>query len=197
MAGHRRGAADGRTHGKERWAAESCRAGRGGWDESRWEGGWLAAGTVFWPAAANGRILCGRLQACEYGCVQTMGCLPEATAGCIQLPLTAWPWGHPLRSPTRALLPAPLRQVGIYLPLYDALLSELQQRQVGWSAPLWAGTAARTATVLCTAPLELVRTRLQAAHLLSDGRPGAHPAGGGLAHLGLQLPRCCAADMLV
>lgn len=95
------------------------------------------------------------------------------------------------------MLPAPLRQVGIYLPLYDALLSELQQRQVGWSAPLWAGTAARTATVLCTAPLELVRTRLQAAHLLSDGQPGAHPAGGGLSYPGIQVPRCCAATLLV
>ncbi|GAB4824221.1 hypothetical protein N2152v2_011267 [Parachlorella kessleri] len=59
--------------------------------------------------------------------------------------------------------------VGIYLPLYDYLVAELQQRQVGVTAPLWAGTLARTAAVFCTAPLELVRTRLQAAHLLTDG----------------------------
>jgi hypothetical protein len=71
-----------------------------------------------------------------------------------------------------ALLMA-IPMVGIYLPLYDYLLAELQQRQVGVTAPLWAGTLARTASVLCTAPLELVRTRLQAAHLLSDGMAGA------------------------
>ena len=63
--------------------------------------------------------------------------------------------------------------MGIYLPLYDYLVAELQQRQVGVTAPLWAGTLARTASVFCTAPLELVRTRLQAAHLLTDGSAAA------------------------
>ena len=67
--------------------------------------------------------------------------------------------------------------MGIYLPLYDLLLEELQRRGVGHTAPLWAGTVARTASVFCTAPLELVRTRLQAAHLLSDGRAGARAGG--------------------
>ena len=56
--------------------------------------------------------------------------------------------------------------VGIYLPLYDYLLEQLRQQQVGATAPLLAGTLARTASVLCTAPLELVRTRLQAARQL-------------------------------
>lgn len=62
--------------------------------------------------------------------------------------------------------------VGIYLPLYDALLARLQALDSpalpGSAAPLVAGTLARTAAVYCTAPFELVRTRLQAAH--------AHPA---------------------
>ena len=53
-------------------------------------------------------------------------------------------------------------QVGIYFPLYDALAAELAQGPAGPQAPLLAGAAARTAAVLCTSPLELVRTRMQA-----------------------------------
>lgn len=63
--------------------------------------------------------------------------------------------------------PCPPLQVGIYLPLYDALLARLQSLDQpalsGGAAPLLAGTLARTAAVYCTAPFELVRTRLQAA----------------------------------
>jgi len=51
--------------------------------------------------------------------------------------------------------------VGIYFPLYDALAAELARGPAGQYAPLVAGAAARTAAVLCTSPLELVRTRMQ------------------------------------
>lgn len=59
--------------------------------------------------------------------------------------------------------PRPLTfvQVGIYFPLYDALAAELARGPAGAYAPLVAGAAARTAAVLCTSPLELVRTRMQ------------------------------------
>lgn len=53
--------------------------------------------------------------------------------------------------------------VGIYLPLYDSLLVDLQRIGAGGSAPLLAGTLARTAAVFATAPFELIRTRVQAA----------------------------------
>lgn len=83
-----------------------------------------------------------------------------------------------------ALLMA-IPMVGIYLPLYDYLLGQIQALHLGPTAPLWAGTVARTAAVFCTAPLELVRTRLQAAHLLSDGTAGPAPGSrkGLLRHL--------------
>ena len=53
--------------------------------------------------------------------------------------------------------------VGIYFPLYDALTAELEASSswVAPYAPLLAGSAARTVAVLCTSPLELIRTRMQ------------------------------------
>jgi solute carrier family 25 protein 39/40 len=65
--------------------------------------------------------------------------------------------------------------VGIYLPLYDYLLQQCQATPAlaNAGAPLLAGTLARTAAVYCTAPFELVRTRLQAAHAHA---PAAAPA---------------------
>ena len=54
--------------------------------------------------------------------------------------------------------------VGIYFPLYDALTARLEAASawVAPYAPLLAGSAARTVAVLCTSPLELIRTRMQA-----------------------------------
>ena len=51
--------------------------------------------------------------------------------------------------------------VGIYLPLYDHLNAEWAS-SLGAAAPLYAGAFARTVAVLCTSPLELIRTRMQA-----------------------------------
>ena len=51
--------------------------------------------------------------------------------------------------------------MGIYFPLYDALAAELAKGPAGAQAPLVAGAVARTAAVLFTSPLELVRTRMQ------------------------------------
>ena len=53
--------------------------------------------------------------------------------------------------------------VGIYFPLYDALQARLEGAGGASApyAPLLAGSAARTAAVLCTSPLELIRTRMQ------------------------------------
>ena len=47
----------------------------------------------------------------------------------------------------------------MYLPLYDYLLTQFSG--LGWSAPLVTGATARTAAVLLTSPLELLRTRMQ------------------------------------
>ena len=54
-----------------------------------------------------------------------------------------------------------LAQVGIYFPLYDALVQHLSHTRIDGYAPLVAGGTARTIAVLCTSPLELVRTRMQ------------------------------------
>lgn len=51
--------------------------------------------------------------------------------------------------------------VGIYLPLYDSLNAQWAT-SLGAAAPLYAGALARTVAVLCTSPLELIRTRMQA-----------------------------------
>jgi len=74
--------------------------------------------------------------------------------------------------------------VGIYLPLYDALYDRWTP-SLGVAAPMAAGGLSRFAAVLCVAPFELVRTRLQASQthsllqtqLLLLLRPSA--AGGG------------------
>jgi solute carrier family 25 protein 39/40 len=79
--------------------------------------------------------------------------------------------------------------VGIYLPLYDHLLEDLQGRGASsLYAPLLAGTLARTAAVYCTAPFELVRVRMQAARapaaLPSPALAAAAGAGAGAASPG-------------
>ena len=88
----------------------------------------------------------------------------------------------PLHGPFPAALPL-LLQVGIYLPLYDHLLQQCQATPAlaGAGAPLLAGTLARTAAVYCTAPFELVRTRLQAAHAHAPAAATVAAAGGGRA----------------
>ena len=60
--------------------------------------------------------------------------------------------------------PQAVPMVGIYFPLYDALTAHLEASspRVAPYAPLLAGSAARTVAVLCTSPLELIRTRMQA-----------------------------------
>jgi solute carrier family 25 protein 39/40 len=62
---------------------------------------------------------------------------------------------------TSASLLIAVPMVGIYMPLYDALLEQWSDR-LGRAAPVAAGTAARTAACFCVAPFELLRTRLQA-----------------------------------
>ena len=52
-----------------------------------------------------------------------------------------------------------LRRWALYLPLYDYLMGHMGS--LGWYAPLVAGATSRTAAVLCTSPLELLRTRAQ------------------------------------
>ena len=49
----------------------------------------------------------------------------------------------------------------LYLPLYDHLLKELGPSNP--YAPLLAGSLARTVSVVATSPLDLLRTRIQAA----------------------------------
>jgi solute carrier family 25 protein 39/40 len=55
-----------------------------------------------------------------------------------------------------------LPMVGIYLPLYDAMLEYAQKQGTGYYAPLLAGTAARSIAVYCTSPIELMRVQVQA-----------------------------------
>eukprot|EP00887_Chlorella_sp_A99_P001832 scaffold19.g1832.t1 len=81
-----------------------------------------------------------------------------------------------------ALLMA-IPMVGIYLPLYDYLLSEaaVAAPDSAGAAPLATGALARTAAVCCTAPFEYVRTRMQAGHLAPGGAGGAAGARGAAA----------------
>ena len=51
-------------------------------------------------------------------------------------------------------------QVGVYLPLYDYCMGRLGA-PLGMYAPLVAGTIARLVAVMGSAPLELMRTRMQ------------------------------------
>lgn len=60
-------------------------------------------------------------------------------------------------------------QVGVYLPLYDYLMGHMDR--LGWYAPLVAGASSRTAAVLCTSPLELLRTRAQVLSMAVPGLP--------------------------
>lgn len=53
--------------------------------------------------------------------------------------------------------------VGIYMPLYDYLYLDMAPK-LGFYAPFAAGALARTAAVFAVAPLEFIRTRVQAAH---------------------------------
>ena len=65
-------------------------------------------------------------------------------------------------------------QVGVYLPLYDCCMGRLGG-PLGMYAPLVAGTIARLVAVMGSAPLELMRTRMQVAPPLPlshhPGRP--------------------------
>lgn len=49
----------------------------------------------------------------------------------------------------------------MYLPMYDNLMAELDTTST--YAPLVAGSAARSMAVVATSPLELLKTRIQAA----------------------------------
>lgn len=49
----------------------------------------------------------------------------------------------------------------MYLPMYDNLMAELDTSTT--YAPLVAGSAARSMAVVATSPLELLKTRIQAA----------------------------------
>ena len=57
------------------------------------------------------------------------------------------------------LITVPL--IALYLPLYDTLLEGLHGAGTGMYAPLLAGSGARAVACLATAPLELLKTRLQ------------------------------------
>lgn len=61
---------------------------------------------------------------------------------------------------TTASLAMAVPLVGIYMPLYDMLMEQCEPT-FGLQAPLLAGSVARGASVYCTAPLELLRTRVQ------------------------------------
>lgn len=61
---------------------------------------------------------------------------------------------------TTASLAMAVPLVGIYMPLYDMLMERCEPT-FGSQAPLVAGSMARGVSVYCTAPLELVRTRVQ------------------------------------
>lgn len=65
-------------------------------------------------------------------------------------------------TPEALLMAVPL--VGVYLPVYDALLHRLAQAgpEASLWAPLVAGAVSRTLSVVCVGPLELLRTQSQA-----------------------------------
>ena len=89
-------------------------------------------------------------------------------------PLALW------RGTSAALLMA-VPMVGIYLPCYDLLLHNLRSsvpaEYVSYT-PLAAGATSRTLAVLCVAPLELVRTRMQARPANGASRDSARAGGG-------------------
>lgn len=66
-----------------------------------------------------------------------------------------------------------MSQVGIYLPLYDYCLGGLWG-PTGMYAPLLAGSIARVVAVMCSAPLELMRTRMQVRRPLFSHTSPAH-----------------------
>lgn len=61
---------------------------------------------------------------------------------------------------TRQSLMMSVPMVGIYMPLYDQLKASWAS-SLGAAAPLAAGALSRTIAVVCVAPFELLRTRLQ------------------------------------
>lgn len=60
--------------------------------------------------------------------------------------------------------------VGIYLPCYDLLNEHASAAGLGSFSPVLAGSLARSLAVICTGPLELVRTRMQAASNAIQGK---------------------------
>ena len=57
--------------------------------------------------------------------------------------------------------------VGLYLPLYDYLHGRFHG--LGHAAPVVAGMIARTISMFCVAPIEVVRIRLQAIRPSASG----------------------------
>jgi hypothetical protein len=62
-----------------------------------------------------------------------------------------------------SLFPVAAMQICMYLPAYDKLSSYFNAQGAGSLSPLLAGSCARTAAVLATSPVELLKTRLQTA----------------------------------
>lgn len=79
------------------------------------------------------------------------------------------------RGTDMALLMA-VPMVGIYMPLYDYTRGTLQPELGTSLAPLAAGALSRTAAVLCTAPLDLLRTRMQVTMLPFPYLSGTSPS---------------------
>ncbi|KAK9808452.1 hypothetical protein WJX73_007173 [Symbiochloris irregularis] len=67
------------------------------------------------------------------------------------------------------LLAVPL--VAIYLPLYDIFSKKMEPMHLGLMTPLAAGAGARTVAAMCTSPLELLKTRMQAASQHAESSP--------------------------
>ena len=67
--------------------------------------------------------------------------------------------------------------VGLYLTIYEQLKARIMKHSSSpWMAPLIAGTAARTVSVVGTAPLDLMRTQVMA----QTGAGGRHLSGAGV-----------------